>query len=587
MDGVTPVSLEWTLTLWFLGALTGSFFLTFLVQRSCTYFGFVHRPSADRWSSRVVSLGGGIALFSILAAGCLLHGFFYGGTALLSIVPAITLLFAAGLYDDIVGLSPLWKIIIQVLSASYLVSCGWVLPGPWPVFSIPLTVFAMVVISNSVNLIDNMDGFAAGIAFTVGLGAAFCFYQASDTPYMILAILFAGTCLGFLLHNLPPARIFMGDCGSLMLGLVCCLLGIRLRFQDPTVPEALSFVPMGMLLVVPLFDTLLVSVSRLSHDRSIFTGGRDHTSHRLVALGLTERRALAVLYGLSLIGGLVAFSVLNEGPENLLFWSAAFMVGVASFWSFLLRMRVYPGMNRLEDTKGSMPRILWYSIEILLDIGVISVAWIGAHYIRFQDSGLETYKVLAVIPLLPVMYGIKICVFALFGLYQGIWNRVMVEDVYRVFKAVSLSSLLSVLVVVLLNRLEGVSRVVLALDWTMTFIGVLGARTAFSAFGRWTRRLSSQDCQVGLVGSHELIAPLKRALERQKKVHFAGLILPDGSDKDFGAGVSVLGEVRDLPDLVRDKKLDLLLTLDFDTETIKKLQAAAPGLRVRNLEMQV
>jgi len=161
-----------------------------------------------------------------------------------------------------------------------------------------LTFLWLVGITNSINLMDNMDGLSAGVA---GVAAAFItLIGALNNQYLVsgLAAAILGACLGFLRYNFKPAQIFMGDAGAYFLGFWLAVLGIQLRF--PANVNFVTWMVPVMVLGLPIFDTTLVVVSRLRRGVHPFTGGRDHISHRLVKLGMTQREAVLSLY---LIGG--------------------------------------------------------------------------------------------------------------------------------------------------------------------------------------------------------------------------------------------------------------------------------------------
>jgi UDP-GlcNAc:undecaprenyl-phosphate GlcNAc-1-phosphate transferase len=173
--------------------------------------------------------------------------------------------------------------------------------GNW--IDLVLTVIWITGVTNAFNLLDNMDGLSAGIA---AIAAGFFFVIAAingQIAVAALSIALAGCALGFLRHNFHPARIYMGDAGSLFLGFLLAVIGLKLKFQGPT---RVTFMVPLLVLGAAIFDTTLVTITRLIHRRSPFAGGRDHLSHRLVFLGLPVPVAVGVVYASGISLGWVA-----------------------------------------------------------------------------------------------------------------------------------------------------------------------------------------------------------------------------------------------------------------------------------------
>jgi UDP-GlcNAc:undecaprenyl-phosphate/decaprenyl-phosphate GlcNAc-1-phosphate transferase len=170
------------------------------------------------------------------------------------------------------------------------------------------TVLWVVAICNAINLLDNMDGLSAGVTT---IACAFFTVLAvwhGQIWVSIVAAVLLGATIGFLRFNWSPATIFMGDAGSLLLGYLLAVLAIKLRFPNVD-PQRTWPIPL-LILAVPIFDTTLVIISRLRRGVPIFSGGRDHVSHRLVRLGLTVRQAVATIYLVAALCGAAAVSVL-------------------------------------------------------------------------------------------------------------------------------------------------------------------------------------------------------------------------------------------------------------------------------------
>ncbi|HEU4766429.1 MAG TPA: MraY family glycosyltransferase, partial [Pyrinomonadaceae bacterium] len=282
--------------------------LTPVVRAFARRYGFVAAPKSDRWHKKPTAmLGGSVIWLSVIITYLLfISETTYGKFILL----ASTFLFLVGLVDDILHIKPYQKLIGQVMGAAYVVYYGLSLPWTGSVLlNMALAIFWLIGITNAINLLDNMDGLASGIAVIAAGFLALSFVNAGQYTEALVMLIFAGALLGFLVYNSNPASIFMGDCGSMFVGFFLAssalinVSGGRSRSLLPVLA-----VPI-LVLFIPIFDTTFVTVLRKLSGRSASVGGRDHTSHRLVALGMTERNAVLMLYGFAALSGGLAIVV--------------------------------------------------------------------------------------------------------------------------------------------------------------------------------------------------------------------------------------------------------------------------------------
>lgn len=530
--------------------------LTGLMRSFARRIDFVSRPTAGRWSQRVVPLGGGIPLSVALIIGVCLCGTKFA----IGLAPAIFTLFVLGLIDDLKSVPAAGKLIVQAIAASYVVTFGFVLPTPWPILSIPLTFIWIVGVTNSVNLIDNMDGLSSGSAAVAALAYGVLFFTgAGSFSSGLLALTVAAAALGFLIHNFAPARIFMGDAGSLPLGFVLATLATRYQAVE-TLPWYASTTLAILPLSVPLFDTALVSYTRKRSQRPFLLGGRDHSSHRLVSWGLGERKAVFVLYGMGALAGLAAFLgqrgdlgtwMISLGVTAILF----ILLGV-----FLSDAAVDNSATAGEKERAVLPGerdVILYGLEVIVDVGVIALVWTGSHYLRFQDetpTAFQDYLKLTVIPLLPFLLAVKLAVFFLCDLYRGVWRSISIEDVYDIFKAATLGTMIIVFGSALSDRLENLSRVVIIIDWLLTFFAVLATRGAIRIFRSWSTKLSSQSRKAALLGPASLF-PLAMDNASKQGFELAGVF------SDEAENPHCLGPVEKLETLVDELDIRVLLVL--------------------------
>ena len=311
-----------------------SIVLTALLIKIATAKGWVVVPSQNRWSKRTVAqFGGGPVLFAFWLVDLMSPASHQYRVLLLSTV-ALALL---GFIDDIKGLGPKPKLLAEVLIAACTVSSGIISPITAS-FSVNwvLTVLWIVVISNAFNIIDNMDGLAGGVAI-IGL-ATVALLSGLNSPIGTLSLLLLASVGGFFLFNINPARIFMGDLGSLPIGFFLACASV-IAASKVTVPLSAVVIPC-LILFVPVFDTFLVSLTRRFKGRAVSEGGRDHASHRLVFLGMSERRAVAILHIMGAGAGLLAFLWARVDSDGVNVALAISLLAIFHFWWYLARVKL-------------------------------------------------------------------------------------------------------------------------------------------------------------------------------------------------------------------------------------------------------
>jgi len=248
-----------------------------------------------------------------------------------------------GLIDDIKGLKPGTKILGQLLVILPLITLGVRITLFIPSFFISslITLLWMVAIINAFNLLDNMDGLTAG----VGLIACFiCFIvtsQQHQTFTSIAILAFAGALLGFLRYNFNPAKIFLGDTGSMFIGYILAVLTITASYYKKGLPTHLPVVMPILILAVPIFDTLSVISIRIKRKEPIFGGDRNHFSHRLVALGFNQKGAVLFIYLITLCLGITAtlLTQVNILGAIIIFIQAAIVLSIIALLESVARRR--------------------------------------------------------------------------------------------------------------------------------------------------------------------------------------------------------------------------------------------------------
>lgn len=339
----------WDYAAVFAVTLALTLFLTPLALRFALWREVLDRPSEIKaQKSPVPYLGGAailVAFSAVVVAATLLRPPNGGGGELVAIVGIAVGLGVLGLVDDLRGLSPWLRLFLEILAGVAV----WATPAGADVFvsdipNLVVTVLWIVGVTNAFNLLDNMDGLSAGVA---GCAALFVFVLAVDNGQFLvatLAIAVAGCAAGFLRSNFHPARIYMGDAGALFLGFVLAVLTLKLDFVEA--PRTVALAVPVVLLGVPLFDTALVTVNRLVHGRSPLSGGRDHTSHRLVFVGVPVPATVTLIYmGAASLGCLAL--VLSRVERTTGFVLLGWITAVAALLGVLLsQVPVYESSRR-------------------------------------------------------------------------------------------------------------------------------------------------------------------------------------------------------------------------------------------------
>jgi UDP-GlcNAc:undecaprenyl-phosphate GlcNAc-1-phosphate transferase len=460
--------------------------LTPLVRAAARRFGFVAKPKADRWHKKPTAMMGGVAIFCAVTLTYLL--FIRHTTAGWVVMSASTFLFFVGLVDDLLHIKPYQKLIGQVLGASVVVYFGLVLPWGWAAsVAMALTIFWLIGITNAINLLDNMDGLAAGVsAIAAVFIAASLAVNGQLTEALMLAV-FAAALVGFLVYNSNPATIFMGDCGSMFVGFFLASSALLSASGGRGRSFIVVLAVPVLILFIPIFDTTLVTVVRKLSGRAASQGGRDHTSHRLVALGLSERRAVWMLYAFASASGVLALLVREFEYHTGIAMVLGFAVVLTLAGVYLAGVKVYdeaevqaarekPLVSFLVDL--SYKRRIF---EVLLDVVLVILAYYSS-CVLLLGSNLSPAVWQLFLRTIPVLIFVKMTALLGSGVYRGIWRYISVDNLIAYAKAVVVGSVGSVLAVLFAFRFQGFSRAVFVLDAMIFFLMLAGSRVAFRLF---------------------------------------------------------------------------------------------------------
>ena len=537
-----------------------SLILTPLVRLIAFKFKLVAVPSADRWHKKPIPLLGGLAIYLSFMVSALV--FLPINKDLLSLIIPATLIFSIGLIDDISKLTPQAKLIGQILVSCLAVILGVAfgrLPNLLYILSIVLTIIWLTGLINGFNLLDNMDGLSCGIAL---ICAFFLFILSFQTQNIgMLALILCASALGFLPYNFNPAKIFMGDSGSMFLGFSLAAISVMGSSRHISNLFAMLLVPI-LILGVPIFDTALVILLRKTRGKKVSQGGKDHTSHRLVALGLSERKTVLLLYLFSAIFGFIALSY-----SQLSLWFFVVLAFLAAgillyFGMFLSEIEDRPKTDakvwteeKLKSNKVIINTMILHKrriLEILADFIFICVAYYLAYLLRFEAVISEENMGL-IIKTLPWIIPIKLTAFYYFGLYRGVWRYVGIHDLISIFKAISVSSAAIVIILTFTERFFNHSRVVFVIDWMLLLFLIASSRIFMRFCIEHFSIVESSELNILIVGAGDKGEMLFREIKRNKNIQYKPVGFIDDNLKKVGNkihGLKVLGTKKDLPRLI-------------------------------------
>jgi UDP-GlcNAc:undecaprenyl-phosphate GlcNAc-1-phosphate transferase len=462
---------------------------------------FVAKPKADRWHKEPTALMGGPAIV-LATLGAFLAFFGSSGNPLiwawLAGAVAISLV---GVYDDIRGLRPTSKLIAQIIAALAPIALGLTIPSFHPLLSFWIAVFWIVGITNAFNLLDNMDGLAAGIAAIAAGVLAIHAYQAGDVVLTAAAAALSGASIGFLFYNFQPASIFMGDGGSLFLGYSLGTLSLLRVTARPIVSLSIIAVPV-FVLAIPIFDTTLVTILRILNGRAVSQGGRDHSSHRLVSLGMSERRAVTTLYAVAAAAGLTSLLLPHLPASLVVLCVLVAVLAIYYFGTTLGSVLVYgkdPSGIAEARARGNFVLDTFVQhkqriVDVIVDLTVVAISYLSAYLLRYEGV-LSPLNLELVLRSFPFLIATRLLCFFAFGLYRTVPGAFSIHDFLAALKAVLVSSAMFVTGLVLFTRFQEYSRAVMVIDGVFTLTGVVFARIAlhslkevFSGFDRTERR---------------------------------------------------------------------------------------------------
>ncbi len=566
------------LSLFFVGSLLLSLALTPLVKKLALATGQVALPKDNRWHRKKTALLGGVGIFVSMSLTWIIASMVAGwsvyGLPYVPLMLCSTAVFGLGLADDIFNMDPQHKLAGQIIIASLLVYFGFRLG--WTeskTINLFLTIVWVVGITNAFNLLDNMDGLSAGIAFIAG---AFLFtynylypdLNESAGPVLLMCSVYLGAILGFLVYNFNPASIFMGDAGSLFIGfLLACLSVVG---SAPDVQQGGRFVHLVsviaipvLILFIPILDTGFVSFMRKLFRRPISQGGKDHSSHRMVAIGFSERKAVLILYGFAGVSGIIALAINYLGFGTSALVIILYLLLVLFFWIYLARVKVYPEESVLLEQRGGMLTPILVEVtyrrrlfEVLLDFILIAVAYYASYLLRFEgDPGANLQMFLNS---LPIVIACQILCFYIMGMYRGVWESASLRDVMGFVKAITAGTVLSMLIVLFIYRFQSFSRAVFVIYWGILLILVSLSRLSFRLLDEGIQRGNQKGRATLIYGAGIGGQMTVKEIETSRNLGLAIVGFMDDNPRIHGRkilGYPVFGGCEDLEKIIKKNQI--------------------------------
>jgi UDP-GlcNAc:undecaprenyl-phosphate/decaprenyl-phosphate GlcNAc-1-phosphate transferase len=526
-------------------------------------------PAADRWHERATPYVGGIGIFAGFSIGFWLAcaaGAFDPTKAIVGIYCAIALVFAAGLADDLFNLPPIAKLGAQIAGAAIVLATGThVQIVSNQLVGDAIAILWLVGITNAFNLLDNMDGLAASMAaIAFGFFAIDAVTVHPDDFSLAYALAGALACIGFLPFNLRPksrALVFMGDSGSQALGFALAALGLASSWRVAGTTVATLFLPV-LILAVPILDTALVTVVRLLEGRPIYQGGRDHSSHRLVRFGLSEKHAvlLLALIATSIGASSLAYNVLDN-PRYTIVGVVVTFVLLVQFASFLADVERRP---LSED--GTVPltqafAVHWRRIvEVVIDFVVISGSFVAAFALSFGWPGTQSQRFIGLLTL-PIVLAARYLAFIPFGLYRSVWRYAGARDAVAIASAVIISEVVAMSYMVLTQDMRDFHRSFFIVDALVCMIAIAASRFAERTVVTGARSMRDRTGRRTLiVGAGRTGRSLLRELRETPGERVVGFVDDNPRLRRRRVyGVAVAGGTAEIPRVLERTKPDIVL----------------------------
>lgn len=567
-----------TIPLLFFGLSVG---LTGLTCTLASRLRWKSEPTPNRLSAAPTPIWGGVAIFfTFLSSALFPHLLAERGVILLT--ATATGAFMLGLIDDLWELRPRWKLCSQIILSVIFLTFGLSISITGiKLVDLTLALLWMVGITNAFNLLDNINGLSAGTAVLVASFQSALYFLEGDASRGILCLGFVGAIMGFLVFNFPSGRIFMGDSGSHFIGF--WLAGMTLSGINASAKNHIGSVLFPIILmVVPICDTTLVTLTRGIRRRPVSVGGTDHLSHRLVAYGFSERSAVLALWVLSLVSGTLGILVVSYGFISLLSIVTLLLVAVALFGIYLTRfeLRAQPSSQHRENLRPGIAPWVHIALRMLFDVVLIVAAYYTAFVLRF-DGGITKGDMQLLLSTTAELALIKLVVFIAFGAYRPRWEYFGLRDAYRVGCASLLASVIVVTYFSVVYRFYGFSRIVTALDFLVFTLLMLLFRFSFRLLNELAP--ANHRANVLIYGADDEGESALQLVSKRFPLRIVGFLDSDKTKRNLSIhSVAVRGGLDDLERLVKQFDVRaIILTPSSTADVQNQLQSMCRTLHIR------
>ena len=513
---------------------------------------------------------GGIGIFAGILTGfwvAVAVGAAPASRELEAILGGCAILFVAGLLDDLFSLGPILKLAAQIAAALLVIFNGLTISGliSNDFLAGVVALIWLVGMTNAFNLLDNMDGLAATLAAIAAIFFAIDALEVHKSHAVLaLSLALALACAGFLPFNLrygKSAAVFMGDSGSQVLGFLLAALGLTASWKVAGTTVATLLLPI-LILAVPILDTTLVTVVRLLDGRPVYQGGRDHTSHRLVYHGLSEKRAVVLLAVISAALGTTSlfYSVLDNAWVTLIGVLLTFAL-LVQFASVLSDVERSPGLVADRGwlrTFVANPRRL---VESLVDFALITASFALAYYLRLQGSGVSYQRHIFAVSI-AVVVAARYLAFIPFGLYRGVWRYAGARDAASIVAAVVVSEVVAYLILDATQTWGPFPRSVFIIDALICTVLIGASRFWERAFVRGVSSFTgrAERHRTLIVGAGRGGRSLLRELRETPGEQVVGFVDDDPRlSRRRLQGVPVLGDTSEIEQILSKARPDTVL----------------------------
>jgi len=571
-----------------------------LVIKLANYKGWVVYPRNDRWHTKPTALMGGIGIFVSFSIAVFVTGTI-AGFVTWTIYCAALIMFVIGLIDDVKEVKPVVKLLAQIACSFLLIYHGYTFGGgllSWA--GIPLTFIWVIGITNAINLLDNMDGLAGGISAIIASICGVLGLLNGEYNLAIMAFAIAGATIGFLFYNFKPARIFMGDSGSLFLGFSLSFLSIAVQGKLGSSSAVLVLLIPISLMAIPIMDTTLVTVKRLAAGRRIDQGGRDHTSHRLVALGLSEKKAVLTLYLISGVWGGLCLLMYKFQINNLFLCILLLAIFSVAFSILLSKVKVYNESEeklsylklrgQKTDDRFTLRFFLLHKkliIGLCTDILIIYSSFLIATK-AIHINLVNDYVVLA------TFICVKISLLYVSNLYYRMWRYMEVIEVAGYFIFISIATLILVVVLFVKGKTAVYTPYFFMFDFLLTFTGIVFSRLFYRWLSEVISRSRNSEKKVMIYGAGDSgYLLIKEILQNHRhELRPVGWIDDDESKHNmYLYGYKIYGGKEQLLDICKKIKPNIVListdAIDKENEDLIKDILAAENIGTGRFSLSI